>query len=706
MSEIKQVSTDAGIELTSSPEANPVTPAWLGEVVLLGEYWRTTGLLDRLQQQVKVNRGRMGQYEVCDFVLVLLAYAVSGAATLKEFFAQLKSVESVVLSMWQRQQCPVASTLSRFLSAIESPAVEALRTLFEADLLEHGFDRDQSGGLLDRCGERFWVFDVDGTHQVARQRAVTQQAAYPAVRRRSKAAVRPGYLGRKRGEGIRSRSAVSQAHTTEWLGPFGAAGNGTPGPDLDRACEGIQHYLQHHGISGSQAIVRLDGFYGTPQFVNRIQQHQLGYLLRCRDYSLLKQSAIQTRIAQIHAQPWSHPECQAVREVFDVGFVKDELAGYSAPVRLLVVRTPRNPHRKPRVGKCIGEWIYELFITGHPQSGLSGADLLSLYYGRGGFEKVLGDEDAEQSCDHWCSWHPAGQEFWQILNQWVWNWRLWMGHVHHPRSPRQTLWVAAHQTPPVADSEPSPVVSEPAIPGSVSAPLVLSRKTGVPYPPESNFDYAPMQVPPGWARSRGKFSGTDFTIVDERTLLCPAGHPMYRRELRQNRLGDLLILFGINPRTCAQCGLQQQCFAKGSKGTGGRRVTVVRKRLFPPDSEPQFRPTASMPKVEQPPQPTSANQPVIWFDCPATRLRRELHQQLQRQHVMIESVQFTPPPQVQTIPVLTRDQRAHRRLSWSERLARNALPETGIHWRVQLFGISSTVLEWLHSLKPSPVFIL
>ena len=171
-------------------------------------------------------------------------------------------------------------------------------------------------------------------------------------------------------------------------------------------------------------------------------------------------------------------------------------------------------------------------------------------------------------------------------------------------------------------------------------------------------------------------------------------------------LGDLLILFGINPRTCAQCELQQQCFAQGSKGTGGRRVTVVRKRLSTPDLEPQPRTTASMLKVKQPPQPRSANQPVIWLDCPATRLRRELKQQLQHQQVMIESVQLTSLPKEQTIPVFTSDQRAHRRLSWSERLARNALPETGIHWRVQLFGISSTVLEWLHSLKPSPVFIL
>jgi hypothetical protein len=132
MSEIMLNSTEAGIELTTYPNDNPATPPWLAEVLLLGEYWHTTGLLDRLQQQVKVSRGRMGQYEVCDFVLLLLAYAISGVETLKEFFVQLASVEAVVLSVWQRQRCPVASTVSRFLSAIEQN-----RELCRADFEDH-----------------------------------------------------------------------------------------------------------------------------------------------------------------------------------------------------------------------------------------------------------------------------------------------------------------------------------------------------------------------------------------------------------------------------------------------------------------------------------------------------------------------------------------------------------------------------------------
>ncbi len=97
-------------------------PSWLPEALLLGEWWRTTGLLEQLQQQVRVSRGRMGHYEVCDFVLLLLAYAVSGEASLATFFKALTPVKDLVMAVWGRARCPVASTLSRFLDAVEQTA--------------------------------------------------------------------------------------------------------------------------------------------------------------------------------------------------------------------------------------------------------------------------------------------------------------------------------------------------------------------------------------------------------------------------------------------------------------------------------------------------------------------------------------------------------------------------------------------------------
>jgi len=52
---------------------------------------------------------------------------------------------------------------------------------------------------------------------------------------------------------------VQQAHTSEWLGTFGAAGNGDIWAELAQACEQIKTYLQAHQLNPSQALARLDG---------------------------------------------------------------------------------------------------------------------------------------------------------------------------------------------------------------------------------------------------------------------------------------------------------------------------------------------------------------------------------------------------------------------------------------------------------------
>lgn len=694
----------SGIELTTNIESNPVIPNWLGEALLLGKYWVESGLLERLQKQVRVERGRMGDYEVCDFVLLLLSYAVSGEKTLKDFFAALKPVKSLLMAVWQRNKTPVASSLSRFLKDIDNSSLEALRTLFEKDLWERCFRGEDKGGLVDRTGQKYYLFDVDGTKQAARQRSLTSKEEYPRGQRRSRKACAKGYGGKKRGEGIRTRSAIAQAHTSEWLGTFGNPGNGSPGTDLKRACLLIQQYLQQHKLPGNRAIVRLDGYYGLPKFVNEIQQHQLGYLLRSRDYGLLEHHSIQNRLETSPGTFWSHPECHQVPEVFDLGFVEDSWVGYAAPVRLIVVRTPYNSERKRNVGKKKGDFIYELFITSHPETGLSGCDILSLYYGRGGFEKQLGDEDVEQDSDRWCSWHPQGQEFWQLLSQWVWNWRLWAGNAHQPQALRNTIWSPA--SPENFTPQENPTLTD--------EPLKLSSDSG--QKPDSIIEaveYGPMQVSQGWARSRNKFSGEDFTLINERALQCPASNIMYRREIRYNRYGDQLILFGINPRTCQQCPLKSQCLADGSKGTGGRRITVIRKKLSHPAEESSDhsspQPVAQSQPLQEKPSTTPVTQPkepVLWLDFPTTRLRRELSYQLAKQQLVIEPINVTTTINQPSPQFLTRDQRAHRRLSWIQRWERNSIVDTQARWRVTLFGISSTVLDWLNSLKPQPALII
>ncbi len=116
------------------------------------------------------------------------------------------------------------ATLSRFLAALDPGSVEALRTLFQDDLEARPAFASPPGGVWDRQGQHWTVVDVDGTKQAARQRALPQTADLPAPHRRFDLVSAPGYLGRKRGEVVRTRTTVLQAHTHQWLGSFGNAG--------------------------------------------------------------------------------------------------------------------------------------------------------------------------------------------------------------------------------------------------------------------------------------------------------------------------------------------------------------------------------------------------------------------------------------------------------------------------------------------------
>ena len=60
----------------------------------------------------------------------------------------------------------------------------------------------------------------------------------------------------------------------------------------------------------------------------------------------------------------------------------------------------------------------------------------------------------EQDTDRWCSHAPCGQEFWQILNQWLWNLRLDLGQHLSPSPLRLTEFAPAAEPPAAPPSDP------------------------------------------------------------------------------------------------------------------------------------------------------------------------------------------------------------------------------------------------------------
>src|SRR6266700_4149433 len=367
--------TDGSMIVQTSCQSVPSTPAWFGEVVLIVHYLQKQNIPSAIAEQVCFARCRFGHYEVIDFVAVLFGYALSGERTLEAFYEHLSPFASAFMALFGRERLPARSTLSRFLAALPPEPVEALRSLFLSDLLARALvPEEQLAGLWDRTGRRWQIFDIDGTREAARQRALPQTPELPAPQRRLRPLCAPGYTGRKRGEVVRSRTTILQAHTHQWLGSFGGSGNGKSREELRRAVTEIQRYLAAHQIPAERVLLRLDGQYGTGVTFSDVAG--LAVVMRGKDYQLLSRTEIQFRLSLPPDQQFSRPESAYVRRLYDCPNV---LVGSGEQrCRVVVATHPAGP-RKASGGR----------------RAFTAADVVALYLHRGSFENALADEDME-----------------------------------------------------------------------------------------------------------------------------------------------------------------------------------------------------------------------------------------------------------------------------------------------------------------------
>src|SRR5260370_36663164 len=85
------------------------------------------------------------------------------------------------MALFGRANLPHPATLSRDLSALDQGSVEALRTLFQDDLVARPVFVSPPGGVWDRQGPHWTVVNVDGTKQAAGQRGLPQPAGPPLL---------------------------------------------------------------------------------------------------------------------------------------------------------------------------------------------------------------------------------------------------------------------------------------------------------------------------------------------------------------------------------------------------------------------------------------------------------------------------------------------------------------------------------------------
>jgi hypothetical protein len=305
------------------------------------------------------------------------------------------------------------------------------------------------------------------------------------------------------------------------------------------------------------------------------------------------------------------------------------------PCRVIVATHPAGTKKSP-IGVTRAGVVYELFFTNLPQQAFTARDVVELYLHRGAFEPMLSDEDQEIDSDRWCSHSAWGQETWQCIAQWVWNLRLELGHQIHPD--------------PIRITEFAPAIS----PQSEQAALRPASSS----PPSG---YAPPATATSW--KAGRFTGSDFSLHPDGTLRCPAGSALIAHEQRREADGSLRVVYGASIRNCRPCPLREQCQWNGSATAKPRQVSVLLHPL------------------------AVGSAPIFWQDWSRRYYRRACMQLLRHQRVEIlcPQVQLASKPGRETI--LSRARRAHTRLSWEERLARNARAKVAEPVNIKLFGV-------------------
>lgn len=134
-------------------------------------------------------------------------------------------------------------------------------------------------------------------------------------------------------------------------------------------------------------------------------------------------------------------------------------------------------------------------------------------------------------------------------------------------------------------------------------------------------------------------------------------------ERRKEVDGSLRVVYAASIRSCRPCLLREQCQWNGSATAKPRQVSVLLRPL------------------------TIGSAPLLWRDWNRRSYRRACIQLLRHQRI---EVQVGPPTcaglAVKSAP-FSRAQRAHYRLSWEERLARNARAPTAGQVTIRLFGV-------------------
>jgi hypothetical protein len=175
----------------------------------------------------------------------------------------------------------------------------------------------------------------------------------------------------------------------------------------------------------------------------------------------------------------------------------------------------------------------------------------------------------------------------------------------------------------------------------------------------------------------GSLGGQDFLPQPDGTLRCRQGATLYPQERRPEHDGTVRVLYAARIADCRSCPLRTQCQGHGTSTKKPRRVSAVLHPLL--NVVPEAPPSLCL--------SAPASHPILWGDWSRCQPRRAWIG-WQRSHLVLVHVSPIPPPLSMPSSPLSRAQRAHWRLTWQQRLARNVRPATAPPVEITIYGLS------------------
>jgi hypothetical protein len=395
--------------------------------IVVVEFMKQYGILEKIGEKLRVER-KKGTSDI-EIVLFLLAYFGNKArGSLAEFYMLLKPYMKELAGVANRKTLPSESSISRFLSKVQSEDAEGFAGWLISELVKaEGLLKKQVAGVLDAKGTTWHFVDFDLQEITVLQRRLQSGEMYPKPKR---------LVEKPESESHKERRVhhyycgyLRHSGTTLQFGAFIEKEKGKFSSVLERAIKRLHVICEAAGLKKETVVLRFDNEGGNDTCIRMCCDNGYGVVSRVTWYNLLANEAIQKRLQESSWEAVYNSGCGPQREATECFTVwlwngtaylskqQIERAHQAVALQLRVVVSRYRGSKKEKSGIAGYEsdgWIYELFCATVPGSGFSPADVVSEYFSRAGMENGIHYNNTKMRTQHLYSRNLPGQEL--VLN--------------------------------------------------------------------------------------------------------------------------------------------------------------------------------------------------------------------------------------------------------------------------------------------------